>query len=110
MASLGKAKFTSKSCNQYRFKVFPLGTRFRKLSGIYMIAYRAHGNHGGHRHKVLFVGHTEDFSQPFAKHRKANDLMRLGANCICVQSDKSAKSRLEKERDLIAAFSPACND
>jgi hypothetical protein len=110
MASLGKATFKSKTGNQYQFKVFPLGTRFRKISGVYMIAYRAHGSQGGHRHKVLYVGNTEDFSQPFATHRKAQDLMRLGANCICVQSDKSEKSRQEKERALIAAFSPACND
>jgi hypothetical protein len=110
MASLGKATFTSKSGNRYRFKVFPLGTRFRKLSGIYVIAHRAHSIRGGHRHKILFVGNTMDFSQPFEKHRKAQNLVRLGANCICVQSDKSEKSRHDKERDLIAAFSPACND
>ena len=109
MASLGKAMFKSKSGNQYRFKVFPLDTRFRQISGIYMIAHRDRGNHAGHRHKILYVGNTEDFSQPFEKHRKAQDLMRLGANCICVQSDKSEKSRLDKERDLIAAFSPAGN-
>jgi hypothetical protein len=109
MASLGKAKFTSKSGNQYQFKVFPLGTRFRKQSGVYLIVYRAHSSHGGHRHKILYVGNTEDFSKPFDGHHKAQDLIRLGANCICVQSDKSVKSRLEKERDLIAAFSPAGN-
>jgi hypothetical protein len=110
MASLGKARFTSKSGNQYRFKVFPLNTRFRKLGGIYLIACRSHGDEGGHRHKILYVGSTTDFSQPFEKHRKAEDLVRLGANCICVQSDESAKSRQGKERDLIAAFSPVCND
>ena len=110
MASLGKAMFKGDSGTQYRFKVFPLGTRFHSLSGIYMIAYRAHAPQGGHRHKVLYVGNTEDFSQPFEKHRKAKDLVKLGANCICVQSDKSEKSRQEKELDLIAAFNPACND
>jgi hypothetical protein len=101
--------FKSKTGKQYRFKVFPLGTRFRKLSGIYVIAYRAHSGDGSHRHKILFVGNTADFSQPFEKHRKAQDLLRLGANCICVQSDTSEKSRQEKEQDLIAAFRPAGN-
>jgi hypothetical protein len=110
MASLGKAKFKGDSGKEYRFKVFPLGTRFRKISGVYLIACRAHGAEGGHRHKILYVGHTEDFSKPFEKHRRAQDLTRLGANCICVQSDTSEKSRLEKERDLVATFSPACND
>ena len=110
MASLGKAMFKGDSGKHYRFKVFPLGTRFRKISGIYLIACRAHGTDGGHRHKILYVGHTEDFSQPFDTHRKAQDLVRLGANCICVQSDESAESRLAKEQDLVTTFSPACND
>jgi hypothetical protein len=110
MASLGKATYKSKSGNQYRFKVFPLNTRFRKIGGIYLIARRGHSNHGGHRHKVLFVGHTNDFSQPFERHRKAQELKQLGANCICVQSDQSEESRLGKERELIVAFGPACND
>ena len=110
MASLGKTMFKSKTGKRYRFKVFPLGTRFRKISGIYVIAYRACGAEGTHRHKILYVGNTADFSQPFAKHPKAQDLVRLGANCICVQSDKSETSRLKKERDLVAAFSPAGNN
>jgi hypothetical protein len=109
MASLGKAMFKGDSGKHYRFKVFPLGTRFRKVSGVYLIACRAHGNDGAHRHKILYVGHTEDFSQPLAKSRNAEALSRLGANCICVQSDTSAKSRVEKERDLISTFSPAGN-
>ena len=110
MASLGRAMFKGDSGNQYRFKVFPLGAHFRKIGGVYMIAYRARDTHGEQRHKVLYVGNTEDLSQPFDKHRKSQDLLRLGANCICLQSDESEQSRLDKEKDLLAAFSPACND
>ena len=43
MASLGNAIFKSKTGKQYRFKVFPLDTRFRKISGVYVIAYRGRG-------------------------------------------------------------------
>jgi len=111
MASLGKATFEGNTGTRYRFNVFPLNTRFRKLGGIYMIAYRCHGKQGGYRHRILYVGSTDDFSQPFEKqHQKSQNLMQLGANCICVQSDQSQESRLEKQRDLIATFSPACND
>ena len=110
MPSLGKTTFKGRSGRPYRFKIFPLGTRFRKISGIYIIANRAQGASGSQRHTVLYVGHTEDFSQPFSKHRKADALAQHGANCICVQSDGSEDSRLEKEQDLIAAFSPQCND
>ena len=40
MASLGNTKFKGQSGNEYRFRVFPLGTRFRKVSGVYLVAYR----------------------------------------------------------------------
>ena len=110
MASLGKTAFKGRSGKQYRFRVFPLGTRFRKISGVYVIATRGQDADGGQRHKILYVGHTEDFSQPFDKHHKAEAFAQCGANCICVQSDKSEESQLEKEQDLIAQFSPKCND
>ena len=110
MASLGKTIFKGRSGRQYRFKVFPLGTRFRKISGVYVVAHRDRGTDGGVHHAVLYVGQTEDFSQPFDKHRKAGELAQLGANCICVQSDASAESRKEKGQDLIASLRPECCD
>lgn len=109
MASLGNTTFKGRSGRQYRFKIFPLGTRFRNRSGVYVITHRDRGLNGGQRHTILFVGHTQDFSLPFDKHSKAKDLAQHGANCICVQSDESEQSRVQKEQDLIAAFSPKCN-
>ncbi len=110
MASLGNTTFKGKSGKDYRFKAYPWGTRFRKLSGVYLVVSRSQATQDGERQVVLYVGHTEDLSQPFAKHRKARDFTRLGANCICLQADKSEESCLAKERDLIAALHPACND
>ena len=106
MASLGNVTLTSASGQQYRFKVFPLGTRFRSISGVYLITRRDTRTEGGHRHKILDVGGTEDFSQPFDGYCKVKNLTRFGANCICIQSDASAESRHKKERDLAATFGP----
>jgi hypothetical protein len=110
MAALGRMHFTGKSGREYRFKVYPLGTRFRKLSGVYIIGNRSHGNNGGRRLVPLYVGQTEDFSQPFGQHHKAQQFTEHGANCICLQSDAIEDSRLAKQQDLIAALCPACND
>jgi hypothetical protein len=104
MASLGKVTLMSASGEKYRFKVFPLGTRFRSISGVYLITQRTNRADGRHRHKILDVGHTADFSQPADGRSKAQNLTQLGANCICVQSDVSAKSRQDKELDLVATF------
>ena len=110
MASLGKARFKGASGKMYRFRVYALGTRFRKLSGVYVVTNRTSNTNGGHRHAIVYVGQTEDLSQPFDKHRKADAFRQHGADCICLLSDDSEESRLAKEKDLVAAFRPVCND
>ncbi len=109
MASLGKTAFKGKSGKLYRFKVYPLGTKFRKVSGVYLVANRLHRQDGSYRHIVVYVGQTEDFSQPFEQHRKANEFRQQDANCICLQSDDSEESRLAKQHDLVVALHPVCN-
>jgi hypothetical protein len=109
MPSIGKTAFTGASGKAYRFRVYALGTRFRKLSGVYVVTSRVHKKDGGYRHVPLYVGHTEDFSQPFGKHRKSAEFMQRGANCICLQKDLSEESRAAKEEDLVAGLNPACN-
>ena len=110
MASLGKTVCKGRSGEVYRLKVYALGTRLRKAGGIYVITSRSRNADGGYRHVPLFVGQTEDFSQPFAQHRKAEAFKQHEANCICVQPDVSEESRLTKEADLIAKYHPVCND
>jgi hypothetical protein len=110
MASLGNTTWKGGSGYVYRFEVYALGTRLRKASGLYIITRRRRHNDGGYRHAPLYVGQTEDLSQPFGKHHKAEVLRQHGANCIFIQSDKSENSRLAKERDLISTLHPVCND
>lgn len=109
MPSLGKAFFTGESGRTYRFRVFAFGTRFRKRSGVYAVTSRTRNTDGGPCHVVLYVGQTADFSRPLEPH-KADAMKDRGADCICVLSDDSEESRLAKEKDLVAAFHPVCND
>ncbi len=110
MPSLGKTTFDGSSGKAYRFTVYPLNTRIRKIAGLYVIANRSHGDAREHQHEALYVGQTEDLSQPFEKHRKAQEFERLGGNCICLHADDSEESRVKKEQDLVAAMHPVCND
>jgi len=110
MPSLGKTNFDGDSGTTYHFTVYPLGTRIRKLSGLYVIANRSRDEAAGYQHDAIYVGQTEDLSQPFERHRKAAEFERHGANCICLHADDSEDSRREKERDLVAAIHPVCND
>ena len=110
MPSLGHTAFNGKSGRAYRFKVYALGTKLRPLSGLYVVANRSRDTEGEYQHIPLYVGETEDLSQPFAAHHKAAEFERHGANSICLQSDTSEESRVLKQRDLVAALQPACND
>ena len=110
MPSLGKTSFDGESGETYRFTVYPLRTRIRKIAGLYIIANRSHDDSSKYLHEALFVGQTEDLSQSFEKHHKAREFERLGANCICLHADKSQESRIEKKRDLIANLRPVCDD
>jgi hypothetical protein len=109
MASLGKTILKGGSGKTYRFRVYPLGTKFRKIGGVYVITNRYHNEGAGYRHKTLYIGRTEDFSEPLDQHGKAPELMQHGANCICVQSTASEDSRMVIEQDLVAALHPLCN-
>ncbi|MEN6494487.1 MAG: hypothetical protein ABFD16_09350 [Thermoguttaceae bacterium] len=109
MSSLGKTMCRGQSGKVYRFKVYPLGTRLRKLGGLYVITSRFRNADGGYRHVPLYVGQSEDFSRPFKQHRGAENIQHHGGNCICIQLDDSEESRLAKQQDLIATYHPLCN-
>ncbi len=109
MPSLGKTVLKGKSGKAYRFQVYPLGTRFRKLSGVYVVASRTRGTSGGLHVVPLLIGQNEDLSRPFKKHRRAREFLQHGANCVCLQSDSSEDSRLETKHDLVDALHPVCN-
>ena len=109
MPSLGKITFDGMSGRAYRFTVYPLRTKIRKIAGLYIIANRS-DSADGNRHQVVFISHTEDLSQPFERHHKAREFERHGANCICLRKDESEESRIQIVQDLVAAMQPVCND
>lgn len=109
MATLGKTICRGHSGEVYRLKVYALGTRLRKESGLYVITCRSRNAEGGYRHVPVYVGQTEDLSQPIGRHRRLQQFKEHGANCICLQPDVSEKSRRAKEADLIAKYHPVCN-
>ncbi len=110
MPSLGHTSFDGKSGKAYRFAIYPLRTKIRKIAGLYIISHRTHDGSTGHLYQPLYVGHTEDLSQPFDQHHKALEFERCGANCICLHADSSEDSRSDKVQDLVAAMQPVCND
>lgn len=109
MAKLGELVLEGASGASYTFSVYPWGTNFKAIAGVYYVSKREAKSDGGGTHTKIYVGQTEDLSERFDNHHRADCFRRHGANCISVHLDDDEDSRLAKESDLINALDPPCN-
>lgn len=88
----------------YEFDVFPWGTSFKPLGGIYTVLKKIPPNF-----HIQYVGQTGDLSSRFDNHHKQSLFDRNGKTHIAVHLESSEPMRLAKEADLIASYNPGCN-
>ena len=100
---------TGKSGTNYTFQMYPWGTEFKALGGVYIVTKRAAGNGGG-SHSLIYVGVTGDLSERLDNHHKAKCFKGHGANCVGVLLEESEKKRLAIEADLLAGYTWPCNE
>lgn len=93
----------------YTAQIFPWGTQFNPLGGVYVLSRATPKAGGGNSHQVLYVGQTGDLSERFDSHHKVESFRRYGATSLCVFGLGCEQDRLAAERDLIAAYNPPCN-
>ena len=110
MEDLGIITTTGESGASYTFDVYSWGASFEPLGAVYLITKRAENPDGGYTHTLLYVGQTGDLSERFDDHHKASCFKLNGANCISIHFDDAESSRLRIEEDLIAEYTPTCND
>ena len=102
-------ELTGASGRKYAFLVYPWGTTFKQLGGVYAVTRAVPNQTGRETHSIIYVGQTGDLSERFDDHHKAACFSKHSANCICVHVESSEKTRLAIEADLIAAYNPPCN-
>jgi hypothetical protein len=110
MAKISDATFHGNSGKAYGFQVWPMNQAFNGVGAVYAVTRRYQSSEGGFKHEIIYVGETEDLSERFGNHHKANCFARKDANCICTHLDGDSDSRLAKEDDLIQKHVPHCND
>jgi hypothetical protein len=107
MPRLATLRLRGASGTDYSFKVYPLGTVFRKgLGGVYILTRRQVAESGRQRHRPLAVGNTGDLHR--TRCRKAPHLP--SANCICVRPENSGPARVSIRRDLSDAWGSRIGD
>ena len=91
---------TGRSGKTYTFTEYPIGTEFKSLGAVYMFL---------NGRATVYVGQTEDLSERFDDHHKADCIRRHGATVICVLVVSGEAERLAIERDLLANYPWPCN-
>jgi len=103
-------ELTGASGRKYAFLVYPWGTPFKTIGGVYAITCAITNQTGGQIHTIIYVGQTGDLSERFDNHHKVGCFGRHSANRICVHVQGNEQTRLAIESDLIAAYNPPCNE
>ena len=97
----------------YKFEVYPLDTSFNATGAIYIFAKYAPDQYGTGTYTPLYIGQTISLRNRILEHRHHGKWIcveNYGVNCICVHRDTDARSRMEKEADLLVANEPPCNE
>ena len=102
-------ELTGASGKKYAFLVYPLGTTFKPLGGVYAVTRAAANPSGGQTHSIVYIGQTGDLSERFDAHHKGECFGRRGGTHMCVQVEGNERVRLAIESDLIANYNPPCN-
>lgn len=100
MVTSTKTTATGASGTTYHLDVFPLGTPFRALGGVYIVC---------NGHTALYIGQTGNLAERFEDHHKSFCWRSHGANNMAVMVVSSEPHRLAIERDLIQSLQPSCN-
>lgn len=111
MTKYGTITFTGSSGSKYEFTVYSFDTDFKdNVSCVYFVTKRTQSSYGDYSHTGIYVGETSDLSERFSNHHKHKCFEKNNCNCICIYLEKSEKTRLEIEQDLIDNYHPPCNE
>lgn len=109
-SKIGTLILKGASGTEYKFLVYPIGTSFKSIGGVYYISKRTKKSDGvGGTHSQVYIGETGDLSERFDNHHKADCFVKNNANCISVHTNNSKTERLYIEKDLIDNYNPSCN-
>jgi hypothetical protein len=112
MATYGGITFVGKSGEKYYFHAWPLETKFKSVGAVYFVTKRGFTNKTYRiaGHEAIYIGQTENLTDPFAAHLQLGCFRKHGANCVCVYLVEDPERRLAIVQDLLAAHSTSCNE
>ena len=104
--------WTGSSGAQYVYRIYPIGTAMKDVTGNYIYAYLSHVDEGGvSRWNPVYIGqgNLADRSD-LNSHHKGFCIRRAGATHFHAHINTAKSARLVEERDLLADRITSCND
>lgn len=93
----------------YTFEVYPIGTNFNPVAGVYMFTASSTQQNGTREYTPIYIGETHSFrDRPLnSNHPKWEEALIWGFDHICVHVN--ANSRVLIQNKLIDAYNPPLN-
>jgi hypothetical protein len=104
MAAEDRITVAGQSGTKYDFEVFPWGTSFNPVGGLYLVLKKQTGNYN-----ILYIGQTANLSERFDNHHQAQCFNRNGKTHVAVLGEGSEQRRFAIETDLIHNYKTSCN-
>ena len=102
--------FYGKSGEAYQFEVYPIGTEFKNLGGVYIFTNRKVDHERNEIiHTLLYIGITDSFSHRIKYHEKLSEVEKHNGNCICVYQEPNEIDREHIEGDLLNNYNTKLN-
>lgn len=98
--------WTGKSCQQYKYWIYPLGTEFDEKPGNYVFAKETQPGYLA----TVYIGQANNLKTRLGNHEKEQCARRNGGTHICAHTSGTEAQRLAEEKDLIQNYKPVCND
>lgn len=94
----------------YTFQLYPIGTTFRRIAGIYtFLILPPQYQENSTFYNLLYVGITNDFFARLKTHHKIGEASHLGMTHIGILRKSSGRSRKKIERNLLQYLNPPLN-
>ena len=94
---------------RYDFRIYVWATKFRSVSGVYVVAARTIEPGQRAKYEPLFAGAATDLSAALKSHAREECFQMYLANVVGVLKEENEARRAAILADLLAGLAPPCN-
>jgi len=106
---IDQVTLAGRSGQRYEFRIYVWATKFRAVSGVYVVAARTIEPGQRAHYQPLFVGAAKDLSAALKDHPRDECFQMYLANVVGVLKEDNEEVRAEILADLLDGLAPPCN-